>query len=434
MLAEADIFGEVMTPCMPVERLSLEATGLDEDMLIDLVLKTIYQRGPQTGFRLADHLKMPLSTLQDVLADQRRVHVLEVLGSDRNAFGDGAYIYALTEEGSHRSQKALARSAYVGPAPVPFEDYAASVQSQSIKGVRVGPDDLARALSDLTLSEQLLDEVGPALNAATSIFFFGAAGNGKTSLATRVSRLLGDPIYVPYAIEVEGSIVEFFDPVSHVPVHNEDQRFDRRWMKVQRPTVIVGGELTLEALDLHFNSNRRTYQAPYQMKANCGMFLIDDFGRQATNPHQLLNRLIVPLEQRVDYLTLMTGTKLEVPFDEIVMFSTNLQPADLADEAFLRRIKYKIHLEDPTPMQFREIFERAASEFAIEFDEVGFDHLVKSHYEAAGRSFRAVHPRDLLDQVVALGRYKGLTPTMDPEMIDRVARTYFEPARWSPPV
>ena len=194
---------------------------------------------------------------------------------------------------------------------------------------------------------------------------------------------------------------------------------------MQRPAVVAGGELTAESLDVHFNQQRRTYQPPKQMKANCGMFFVDDFGRQTINPHQLLNRLIVPLEHRVDYITLMTGTKLEVPFDEIVVFSTNLQPAELADEAFLRRIKYKIHLEDPTLAEFRQIFLSNCRDFQIEFEESTFQYLVATHYQGAGRPFRAVHPRDLLDQVLALSRYRDQHPAMSPELIDLVVRTYF---------
>lgn len=430
MLAEVQtVLEEEDDNSPPFECTTLEATGLDQDLVVELVLKTIYQRGPQTGYQLSDNLRIPLSTLQDLLSEQRRLHILEVSGSDARLFGDGAYIYALTEDGSDRALKAMQRSGYVGPAPVTFEAYAQRVRFQSIQGIRVGPEDLHRVLEELTVSDRLLDEVGPALNAATSIFFFGAPGNGKTTIATRMTGLLGDPIYVPFAIEIEGSIIEFYDPVVHGALPGHERHVDRRWVKVQRPAVIAGGELTMDSLELRFSQSRRTYQAPYQMKANGGMFLVDDFGRQAMNPHALLNRLIVPLEQKLDYLTLMTGTKLEVPFDEIVIFSTNLEPADLADEAFLRRIKYKIQLEDPSPREFREIFERAAIMFEVEFDEEGFKHLLEAHYARSGRHFRAVHPRDLLDQIVALSRYKGEVPMMTQPMIDAVARTYFEPPK-----
>jgi len=219
--------------------------------------------------------------------------------------------------------------------------------------------------------------------------------------------------------------MEFFDPMVHVPVDTYDFRHDRRWMYVQRPAVIVGGELTADGLDLRYNEQRRTYQPPYQMKANCGMFLIDDFGRQAMNPHQLLNRLIVPLESRVDYVTLNTGMKLEVPFDQMVVFSTNLEPSHLADEAFLRRIKYKIHLEDPSAEDFRTIFIQACAFFKIDFDEEVYTHLINTHYLQPRRPFRAVHPRDLLDQIQALCRYRGHPPKMTKDSIDLVVRTYF---------
>jgi predicted ATPase with chaperone activity len=410
---------------MPLEPISLDRTGLEEDLVVDLLLKMIYQRGPQTGYQLSDHLRLALAAIQPLLAEQRHLHVLEVLGSDGSAYGDGAYIYQLTEKGGQRAQKALTKSGYVGPAPVPFEEYAASVHAQSIRNLRVDEPLLTTNLSDLVINPRTLAEVGPALNSCSSIFFYGAPGNGKTSIASRIVRLLGPPIFVPHAIDLEGSIMEFFDPVAHLPVPFAERRFDRRWIKVQRPAVVAGGELTADALDVHFNQQRRTYQPPQQMKANCGMFFVDDFGRQAMNPHQLLNRLIVPLEHHVDYITLMTGTKLEVPFDEIVVFSTNLKPAELADEAFLRRIKYKIHLEDPTLAEFREIFLANCRDFEIEFQEASFQYLVSTHYQQAGRPFRAVHPRDLLSQILALSRYRGLAPAMTSDVIDLVVRTYF---------
>lgn len=219
--------------------------------------------------------------------------------------------------------------------------------------------------------------------------------------------------------------MEFFDPTAHLRVPFAERRFDRRWMRVQRPAVVAGGELTVESLDVHFSQQRRTYQPALQMKANCGMFFVDDFGRQQMNPHQLLNRLIVPLEGRVDFITLNTGTKLEVPFDEIVVFSTNLQPAELADEAFLRRIKYKIHLEDPTPEEFRRIFQSSCQQFQVEYDEPAFQHLIVEHYQKIKRPFRAVHPRDLLDQILALSRYRNVRPAMTPDLMDNVVRTYF---------
>lgn len=425
MLAEADLLPAEITNDLPVERVSLDTVGLTEDLIVDLVLKTVYQRGPQTGYQLADFLRIPLAAFQGVLAEQRHLHILEVLGSAKSAFGEGAYIYQLTDKGGQRAQKALARNLYVGPAPVPFEEYCASVARQSVRRLRIDRAALEAGLCDLILNERLYSEVGPALNAASSIFFYGASGNGKTSIATRVNRLLGDPIFVPYAIEMEGSVMEFFDPMVHVAVESPERRYDRRWVRVERPSVIVGGELTADALDVYFNEHRKTYQPPYQMKANCGMFLIDDFGRQAMNPHQMLNRLIVPLESRIDYITLNTGTKLEVPFDQLVIFSTNLDPTQLADEAFLRRIKYKIHLEDPSLIDFREIFVRMCPQFGIEFDEDVFGYLVSTHYTQCQRPFRSVHPRDLLDQVRALCRYRGVAPVLTRETIDLVVNTYF---------
>jgi predicted ATPase with chaperone activity len=425
MLAEVGTDEDVARELVPPERLSFEGLGVPEDLISDLLLKTVHQRGPQTGFQLAECLHISLTTIQEILAEIRHLHIFEVLGAQTSTFGEGAYIYQLTEKGNQRALKAMGKNQYVGPAPVRFADYCDSVTRQSIRGLRVDPATIAKGLGDLILPESLLTEVGPALNSATSIFFFGPPGNGKTSIATRINRVMGGPIFVPHAIEMEGSIMEFYDPMVHVPVDTNGMRYDRRWVRVQRPSVIVGGELTADGLDLRYNEHRRTFQPPYQMKANCGMFLIDDFGRQAINPHQLLNRLIVPLESGVDYITLNTGVKLEVPFNEMVIFSTNLEPEHLADEAFLRRIKYKIHLEDPSPENFRAIFIQACAYFEIEYDDAAYEYLIKAHYEPKKRAFRAVHPRDLLDQVVSLCRYLGVPPVLSRDNIDRVIRTYF---------
>jgi predicted ATPase with chaperone activity len=425
VLAELDLFSDPRVGTSPPEPISVEATGLERGMLIDLMLKTLHQGGPQAGNAVARAMHLPIGAIHEILADQRRLHTIEVLGSDRTEFGEGAYIYTLTEEGEQRTQRALARTTYVGPAPVTFEDYVASVQAQSIKGVRITEAQLKESLSDMVVSDKLADEIGPAVNARSSIFFFGPPGNGKTSVASRITTLLGDAVYIPYAIETKGSIIEFFDPVVHTAVENSGTKYDRRWLKVKRPTVVVGGDLTMADLDLVYSPIRRSYEAPYQMKANCGMFLIDDFGRQAMSPQQLLNRWIVPLESRVDFLTLQTGTKLEVPFDELIVFSTNLDPADLVDEAFLRRIKYKIFVEDPSPEAFHDIFVQAAESFNIEFNEDAYHYLIETYYRGVGRPARAVHPRDLLDQVVALCRYKGWPPEMTRSMMDSVVRTYF---------
>jgi predicted ATPase with chaperone activity len=290
----------------------------------------------------------------------------------------------------------------------------------------VTKSDIQNAFHDLVLHDALVNEIGPAINAGQSIFFYGAAGNGKTALATRITRAMGQSVYVPYAIETEGSIIEFFDPVSHIRAKDDDKvDVDPRWVKIIRPTVVVGGELRLENLDLNYSPTRRTYEAPFQMKANTGMFLIDDFGRQQMAPSELLNRWIVPLELRVDFLKLQSGRKIEVPFDELLVLSTNLDPTSLMDEAFTRRIKYKVHARSPSESMFRDIFVMSCDQFSVPFDEDGFRYLLNQHYHKVGREFRGVHPRDILDQLVALCRYIEEPPRMAPELLDAVVHTYF---------
>ncbi|HEX6510207.1 MAG TPA: ATP-binding protein, partial [Chloroflexota bacterium] len=281
------------------------------------------------------------------------------------------------------------------------------------------------AFYDLVLHGDVVNEIGPAVNAGQSLFFYGAAGNGKTALATRITKAMGDEVYVPYAIDVDGSIIEFYDPVCHIASSEQDDTLDPRWVRIRRPTVVTGGELKLESLDLQYSGLRKTYEAPFQMKANTGMFLIDDFGRQQMTTADLLNRWIVPLELRVDFLKLQTGRKLEVPFDELLVFSTNLDPSQLVDEAFLRRIKYKVKARDPSREMFRQIFQGACITYNVPFDDEGFDYLVQEHYVKTGRPFRGVHPRDLLDQLVALARYIEEPPRMSRKLLDSVVNTYF---------
>lgn len=403
---------------------NLEDTGLTSSLIDDLLLKRLFQGGPQTAGDIADKVALPFLLVLRNLNELRRLHHTHVVGSA--GYGERNYIYTLTEDGEDRARSALERNRYDGPAPVPLSDYVESVRSQTVRGVTVTKRDIQSAFHDLVLHEALINEIGPAINAGQSIFFYGAAGNGKTALATRITRAMGQSVYVPYAIETEGSIIEFFDPVSHIRSNDDDGvEADPRWVRIIRPTVVVGGELRLENLDLNYSPTRRTYEAPFQLKANTGMFLIDDFGRQQMAPSDLLNRWIVPLELRVDFLKLQSGRKIEVPFDELLVLSTNLDPTSLMDEAFTRRIKYKVHARSPTEDMFREIFVTASDQFGVPFDEDGFGYLLSQHYRKVGREFRGVHPRDILDQLVALCRYIEEPPRMRPELIDAVVHTYF---------
>jgi hypothetical protein len=402
---------------------SLDETGLNSSLIDDMLMKRLFQGGPQTAGSIADKLCLPFLLVLSNLSALRQLHLTHVLGSE--GYGERNYIYTLTEEGESRARSAFERNMYDGPAPVPLDEYVASVKLQSVRDVTITKRAVEEAFKDLVLHPEIINEIGPAINAGQSLFFYGAAGNGKTALATRITRTLGTDVYVPYAIETEGSIIQMFDPVCHTALPNQDEMLDPRWVRIKRPTVVVGGELQLQNLDLNYNASRKTYEAPFQMKANTGMFLIDDFGRQQMKPGDLLNRWIVPLELKVDFLTLNTGRKIEIPFDELLVFSTNLDPSALMDEAFLRRIKYKVKARDPNREMFRQIWRMACQSYNVPYSDDGFEYLVEQHYVKVGRPFRGVHPRDLLDQLVALCRYVEEPPAMTPPLLDSVVHTYF---------
>jgi predicted ATPase with chaperone activity len=402
---------------------TLEETGLTSALVDDLLLKRLFLGGPQTAGSLADKLALPFILVLGNLNEMRRIHLTHVTGSE--GYGERNYIYILTEEGEERARSAFERNMYDGPAPVPLQSYIDSVHAQSVRDLIITKRDIEDAFSDLVLHPEIINEVGPAVNSGQSLFFYGAPGNGKTAVATRITRALGSDVYIPYTVETEGSIIELFDPVCHFPIGDHSPGVDPRWIRIRRPTVVVGGELRLESLDLSYSPLRRTYEAPYQMKANTGMFLIDDFGRQQMTPADLLNRWIVPLELKVDFLRLATGRKIEVPFDELLVFSTNLDPASLMDEAFTRRIKYKVKARDPNKEMFRHIFEMECDRYGVPYDDEGFEYLVNEHYFNSGRAFRGVHPRDLLDQLVSMARFVEEPPRMTRELIDAAVHTYF---------
>src|SRR5262249_6166830 len=291
---------------------------------------------------------------------------------------------------------------------------------------------IRKAFEDLVITDEVLNEIGPAINSAQSIFFFGFPGNGKTSVAERITRLTGDSIYVPHAVEANGQIIKVFDPIQHTPVTDIEPpkettettllkraaAHDQRYLKVKRPTIVVGGELTMPMLDLKYNPTGKFYEAPLQMKANGGIFMIDDFGRQQVRAIDLLNRWIVPLEKKYDYLNTINGTKIEVPFDQLLIFSTNLDPHQLADEAFLRRIKYKIEIRDPDEAQFRKIWELVCAGKRIEHDERGVEYLIQKWYKPFNRPFRMCHPRDILDQMMSIAKYNMERVNFSPDLID----------------
>ena len=421
---------------LPPEPRSVQETGLPLAFLADLALKTMYVRGFLMGHEIAESMKLPFVNVIDQVLDYlRREHLCEVKGS--SGFGESAYQYTISEEGRDRARELMDQNQYSGPAPVPLEAYTRMVQSQSLSGQTITLDTMKQALSHLVLNDQFFNQLGPAINSGKSLFLFGNPGNGKTAIAEGIGSMLPGEILIPYATNVDSHIIKTFDALHHrvIPEKRDDndptpgirkgERYDKRWVMISRPLIIVGGELMLESLDLVYDSTSKFYEAPFQMKANGGMFLIDDFGRQQIRPRDLLNRWIVPLEKRMDYLTLATGRKIDVPLDTMVVFSTNLNPSELVDEAFLRRIRYKIQVPDPTWEDFRGIFVKSAMRAGVPYSDEALKYLITEHYIKPKRWPRAVHPRDILEELVDIARFRGMKPAMTKELIDAACFAYF---------
>ena len=410
----------------PIE--TLADTGLDSGFISDLSLKLLYFQGQLTGIQQAEQMHLPFAILMPILEFMKREQLVEVTGTA--GVGPAAYQYVITQKGAQRAREQLERTTYMGPAPVPWNDYVAGIRRQSERRILLNPTILRQALSGMVLSDLTLAQIGPAVNSGKSIFLYGPPGNGKSSIAENIGHtVLGKEMYIPYAVEIEGQIIILYDETNHTPVpdpHPEPPaKRDGRWIRIRRPAIMVGGELTLDGLELRYDTNTKYYEAPYQMKANGGMFLIDDFGRQQVRPHDLLNRWIVPMEKRVDFLAMHTGRKLEVPFEVLLVFSTNLPPKELVDEAFLRRIRHKIEIGSPTFDQYREIMRRVLDQRNIPYDEQMVRYLLQEYYIKAKRPLRANHPRDLVDQLMDIASYQGIEPRLTKENIDQAVASYF---------
>ncbi|TAH48910.1 MAG: ATP-binding protein [Chloroflexota bacterium] len=407
-------------------------TGLPTSFIHELALKIIYFAGEIQANVVAEEMRLPHTNIvESALNFLVKEEFCQITGA--TGYSERAYKYVVTGKGSSKAQELLARNQYAGPAPVPLAVYNEAMERQGIGLVSVSRDTIRDSFNDIVISDAMLRRVGPAVNSARSIFLYGPPGNGKTTIAERMARLLGGNVYLPYAIYADGQIIRLYDQHNHKAVtepprngaNNESTRRDTRWVLCQRPFITVGGELTLETLDLIFDPVSKTYEAPFQMKANGGMFLIDDFGRQQLRPQDLLNRWILPLEKRYDFLTLITGKKIEIPFDVLIVFSTNLDPRDLMDEAFLRRIRYKINVPNPTWDDFRTIFQLNCTQRHIPYDEEMFKYLVLEHYVKVKREPKAVHPRDLLDQLMDIARYLQTEPRLEKELLDAAVDAYF---------
>lgn len=414
---------------------TIAETGLKGDMLIQLIMKVMYFAGEVNGAYLSEQLKLPYSVVDELMTFLRGQNFCEVKGVD--GAGRLFYRYGITSLGRERTREFLEVNQYTGPAPVSLQQYIDVMQTQSILKAPITQADVTAGFSHLVVNEDSLHLIGQAINSGRAMFLYGPSGNGKTIISETIGKVIsnvsGNEIFIPYAVEVDGHIIKVFDQVNHAAVNEnhsvsmleQEGRYDARWVVCKRPVVFVGGELSLSMLDLALNPISKYYEAPLQMKANGGVFIIDDFGRQLVSPWDLLNRWIVPLEKRVDFLTLHTGKKFPVPFDSLVIFATNLEPQSLVDEAFFRRIRFKMAVEDPTLETYAKIFQRYCEAKGIEFQSEIIDYLHHEYYERYNIKMRSCHPRDLVDQMLSAAKYMNVPAVLSHELMDQACRTYF---------
>ena len=429
---------EILKPVMEPEEL-----GIPLNLVIDIIFRLLFNHGDASVAHIAEVTGAHARLIDGLLSHMKQEHLVEV--TKAGSLGSLSFTYTLTEAGTKRARDAMDRSQYVGRLPVSIEEYSLAILIQTRNRRRITPNQVKQALSHLILPENFHRRVGPPLNMGSSLFLYGPPGNGKTTVAQALADLLAEdsPIWLPDAITAGGQIIRVFDPLVHEPLSENEVEYyaetsmlekgagtdklkiDHRWRLFKRPAVMVGGELTMDSLNLRFEPVAKVYEAPLQLKANGGMFLIDDFGRQQMRPDELLNRWIVPLESEMDFLRLQSGQSLEVPFKQLIVFSTNLDPMDLVDGAFLRRIQMKIEVAGPTEKLYYQIFKIMCDSYNIPFDKKGFLYLLQKWYREPKRTMQAVHPRDILKIIVSICDYENTEPRLTPELINEACYNYF---------
>ncbi|MBY6056896.1 ATPase [Leisingera daeponensis] len=422
-----------LTVVAPPAPKGLEQMQLPLVMMRDILLKTIFRKNVENVTEIAEAICLPSSVTQELVDIAREQRLLEATGT-LNANSGNEMGYQLTDAGKARALDALSQSEYFGAMPVPLAVYREQVKRQSIRNIQVTREQLTNAMGHLVLPNSLLDHLGPAVSAGRSILMYGPPGNGKSSISNGIRDALGDHVYVPRAIEYSGQVITVFDPIVHTEVAQEQEdpnalrrrrRFDERYVMCERPTVITGGELSLNMLDLVYNPTARTYQAPLQLKSTGGIFIVDDLGRQAEPPQALVNRWIVPLEESKDILALQSGEKFEVPFDTLVIFSTNFHPNEIFDQAALRRIFFKIKIDGPNQENFLKIFAMVARKKGMPLDEAALVHLLKKKYPTINNIYANYQPVFLIDQMISICEFEGIPYQMSPELIDRAWANMF---------
>ncbi|WP_299943718.1 ATPase [uncultured Ruegeria sp.] len=420
----------VMAPPTPK---GLAEMQLPVVMMRDILLKTIFRKNVDTVSEVAAAVCLPGSVTQELIDIAREQKLLEATGT-LSANSGNEMGYQLTDAGKARALDALSQSEYFGAMPVPLDVYREQVKRQSIRNIQVTRDQLTGAMGHLVLPDSLLDHLGPAVSAGRSILMYGPPGNGKSSISNGIRDALGDNVYVPRAIEYSGQVITVYDPIVHTAIEQEEddpnslrrrKRFDTRYVQCERPTVVTGGELSLSMLDLVYNPTARTYQAPLQLKSTGGIFIVDDLGRQAEPPQALINRWIVPLEESKDILGLQSGEKFEVPFDTLVIFSTNFHPNEIFDQAALRRIFFKIKIDGPNQENYLKIFAMVARKRGMPLDEAALVHLLKVKYPTINNIYANYQPIFLIDQMISICEFEGIPYQMSPDLIDRAWANMF---------